>query len=436
MLALREGVPIYAPASPGRFNGATYGPIFYLLGSRLVNPANPGYRALRAVSALATIALAAGCALLAWWLAGSYLAAALASLIFLAYAFVNRFGTTARSDTAAVLLSFCGFLVAYRYQNGRRILLAVPLLALGFYYKQQFVVAPLAIIAYLVLEKRIRAAMEFTALLALAGLSLLAVFEFLVFPHQQFLLHFFSYNLIPFGGPDSHFRLLLAPIIALIPLLMALRFLRAFPNKLVACYAGWAVLLLPFMLLKKGAEANYFFELIAVLSPVLAALLEKKLAEPLEFVPLLCFLGIALASAQFSEGGGFPVPQQDFARDQALQAFLRENSHPGAPGLGIFTGDLLRAGLTTPITDLYQYGWLICKGTLADKDLLAELRGRRFEAILVNNDLRSEADAHDPLNVCLTEPVHQAITQNYRLAASFAFHTHDKEHYYAWVPRN
>ena len=38
---LRAGVAIYAPASPKRFDAANYGPLFYLRGSRLVDPQRP-----------------------------------------------------------------------------------------------------------------------------------------------------------------------------------------------------------------------------------------------------------------------------------------------------------------------------------------------------------------------------------------------------------
>ena len=75
MIDLRQGSPIYAPATPERFNSAAYGPLFYLLASRLIDPSRPDFLQLRLLSMLATLGLAAGCALLAYRLARSYLAA-------------------------------------------------------------------------------------------------------------------------------------------------------------------------------------------------------------------------------------------------------------------------------------------------------------------------------------------------------------------------
>src|ERR1035441_8404622 len=49
---LGQGVPIYAAPSNEGFAGATYGPLYYLVGSRLVNPKRPSYLPLRLLSAL------------------------------------------------------------------------------------------------------------------------------------------------------------------------------------------------------------------------------------------------------------------------------------------------------------------------------------------------------------------------------------------------
>src|SRR6266699_890328 len=135
ILHLRQGVRIYDPPSPERFDAANYGPLYYLLGSRLVNPQEPAYLPLRLVSLLGTLGCAAGCSLLALWLSRSYFAATLAPLLFLSYRIVTFHGISARCDVVALSLSFWGFLIAYRSRNSRTLLLAVPLILLGFFYK-------------------------------------------------------------------------------------------------------------------------------------------------------------------------------------------------------------------------------------------------------------------------------------------------------------
>ncbi len=435
MTLLRKGEPVYAPASPGSFHAAIYGPLFYLVGSRLVDPRQPAYLPLRMLAMLATLALAAACGLLAWWISGSHAAAALASLMFLAYEFVSLSGVCARSDSMALLLWFSGFLVAYRFQRSNRILWSIPFMCLGAFYKQQFIVAPLAVLLFLVVEKRFRVALQFTALLGAAGLGLLAAFEFLVFRRQAFLLHFLTYNLLPLSWQEEIMWLPILAIVFLIPCLLALRSLQLRPDRLLACYFGWAVLLLPIMISKVGTQMNYCFELLLIACPLVASFVTMRLRSPLHAAPLIYLLGVALMLGQITRrGSGDPSPR-DFARDREVQAYLRGSFPPRTLALGDFTGDLLRAGLTTPITDPFQYSWLACEGKVQNDWLVAQLRERHFGVILLSSDLVSEVEAHNPDEACGGESSRQAVLQNYRLARTFEFQLLDRTRYYAWIPR-
>ena len=136
MVHLQEGVPIYAPPSPERFDAAIYGPLYYLLGARLIDPGAPAYLPLRVLSLFAALACAAGCSFLANWLSGRRFAALLAPLIFLSHRMVTVHGLSFRCDMVALCLFFWGFLVAFRYRDSPRFLLAVPLMLAGFFYKR------------------------------------------------------------------------------------------------------------------------------------------------------------------------------------------------------------------------------------------------------------------------------------------------------------
>jgi hypothetical protein len=436
MTMLREGYPIYSRPSAESFHSTNYGPLYYLLGSRLVDPQKPAYARVRLLAMLTTLMLAAACGLLAWWLTRSPVAAALSSLIFLAYRFVTVFATAARADGFALLLWFGGFLVAYRFRYSRKILWSIPLMALGAYFKQQLIVAPLAVLLFLLLEKRYKLALQFATLLAGAGLGLLAAFQFVVFRGQAFSLHFLTYNLVPFSGWGGLLWLRFLAIVFLIPGLLALASLRSQPDKLLACYFGWAVVLLPFMIAKKGTQMNYCFELLLVLCPLLAALVINCLGTPLQGILWIYLLGVGLFLGQIVKGGINDPTPEDFAADQKVQAFLHSNFPAHTPGLGEFTGDLVRAGLETPVTDLYQFSWLACEGKVQDAGLIAQLRRRYFAVFLITTDLRSESETHGPYGMCLSEPFHQAVLENYRLVESFDFHLWEQKHYYAWVVRS
>jgi hypothetical protein len=431
---LRQGLPVYTPARPEKFNALIYGPLFYILGSRLINPQKPAYFPLRVVAMAGTLGLAAGFSVLAFWLTGSYLAAGLAPLIFLAYGFTTSFGVAVHSDSIALLLWYWGFLVAYRFRNSWGVLLAVPLMIMGGYYKAQFVAALLAVLLFLVLEKRFRQAAAFTALMVAGAVTLLLIFQFVTFRHQAFWLHSVTYNAIPFGLERVIPWVMFFGIIYGVPCLVALQFLRAYPNKLLACYFGWSVVLPALTIGKYGTSFNYSFELLLLVCPVFAAFLAKEIATPWRATLLLCLLGITLGVGGLFKAQNDPQPV-DFAEDRAVQTYLRDNFRPHTPALGVFTGDLLRAGLDVPITDIYQYTWLVRTGVLPEEGLLAQFRSRRFQVILLNQDFRSETDPYQQDYMCVTEPLRQAIIQNYKLDASFAFRLVDKRHYYAWVPR-
>jgi hypothetical protein len=434
MVMLREGRPVYAPATPEQFNAAGYGPLYYLLGSHLIDPQHPSYRPLRELAMMGTLGLAAGCALLALWVSGSYLAAALAPLIFFGYEFVTMFGVTVRCDTVALCLWFGGFLTAYRFRDSDKILLAAPVMVLAFFYKGQFVSALLAVLLFLVLEKRFRRAVEFALLVGAGVVGLFLFFQFVVFRGQAFWLHALAYNAIRtsiFAG--LAWLVILGSMLA-VPAWVSFRYIWREQDKLLVCYLGWVTFLTPLMLSKMGSGTNYAFEFVLLLCALFASSVVKSFSHMSRGLGLLGALVVTLWAGQLPWRENNPTPV-DFAEDRALQSYLRQDFPPHTPGLSLLTGDLLRAGLDAPIANLYQYSFLVCKGTLPESELLRQLRSRRFRVILYNEDLRNEREAYAMPYMCLTEPVRRAIVENYRLDSTFSFHIFDKRHYYAWVPR-
>jgi hypothetical protein len=437
MVHLQRGVPIYSEPSDQRFDAATYGPLYYLLGSRLVNAAAPDYLSLRVLSALATLALCAGCGLLAYWLTRRSLAAILAPLIFLGYGVVTRHGTSARSDVVAVLLAFVAFLLAYRFQQDRRILLALPLMLTSFFYKQQYVAGPLAVLLFLLIERRYRLAGGFAALLTSGGLVMLGVFQFLVFPDQAFFRHFLLYNATPFSWQQFKYAgLMFFAFVLLVPLLMGLDFLRSRRNRLLGCYLTCAVALAFVTVAKVGSDAHYWLEVLVTLSVLVGALAAERIASRDGIAEILCLLVVALFVAQFFTPPG-PRPR-DFERDQAIQTYVRRRFPPGTRALSHWAGDLLRAGLDLPVSDPDQYQYLVQTGILSEGVLLDQIRLGRFGAIVLNYDLRFAGTAQ--LRGGRLPPTWSAaILSSYALADSLEMPEPEKvwldDRFYIWVPR-
>lgn len=432
---LRRAVPIYALASPEGYNGANWGPLFYLLGARIVDPQEPAYRPLRVLSMVGTLGCAAGCALLAFWFSRRYLAAVLAPLIFLSYGVVTRHGVSSRSDAIALLLSLAGFLLAYRFQDSRRLLLAVPLLLLGFFYKQQFVAGSVAVLLFLYLERRYRLALEFAGLLALGGVGLLLYFQFMVFSGQAFLHHFVFYNVLPFRGGALALGVLYFVAVLLVPSVVGLQSLRVRPDKLLRCYLGSSVCLSLVTFPRVGSDFYYFYECMLILSVLFAALIAQTLAESSRVSELLLLLAVSLFAGHLSPP---PPRREDFRQDRAVQDYLKQHFSPQTPALGYYSGDLIRAGLEAPISNLFHYTWLVRKGTIPDRELLTQIQSHRFGVVVLHFDLQATKEDYTA-DFYLTPPMRQALRENYRLATVLDTPGPQKYHaetrFYAWVPR-
>lgn len=434
-IRLRQGTPIYRLSQPGRFDVANYGPLFYLLGARLVNPSHPAYFPLRSVSLAATIACAAACALLALWLSGSGWAALLAPLLVLSYGFASLFGVSARSDLGALALSFWGFLLAYRFRRSGWIVASAPLMLLGFFYKQQFVAGAVAVLVFLVTERRWRTAVMFLGVLVVGGLGLLALFHFVVFRGEAFLTHFIVYNIQPFSWPLFRRATIIFAVIFAVPLAAAVEFLRSHHERLPALYLACAVALVVAAIGKQGSDANYFLECVLILSTLVASFLIKCLGDPVRAGLVFAGIIVTVFMAQWPRPS---VPgEKDFALDRAVQDYLRTTFPPRTRGFGLYTGDLVRAGIDAPISDLFIYSYLVRQGRLPDRELPTDLQKQQFGVILINFDVAHATPARYA-DSYLSGAVVRAILANYHLEKSFEMPKPEKiysgDRVYVWTP--
>jgi hypothetical protein len=433
---LAQGVPIYNPPSEAGFAGATYGPLYFITSSHLIDPAQPSYRPLRLLSALAILGCACGCALLAFWLTRSYWAVSLSPLIFFSYGIVTYHGISALSDNVALFLFFAGFLIAYKFRHSSGILLCVPFIAAGFYYKQQFVAGPVAVLSYLLLEKRYFRAAQFAGALAATILVLFGYFQWVVFRGQEFWRHFLFYQSTLFSWHDFRNGALVFLLIFAAPLALGLDFLRTHPDRLITCYVISAVALGLATIGKESAFIQYFYESILMISVLGAAFVAARLAERRPAFDATVLLGFAFVTGQFYIPS--PPTPADLADHQAVQMLLRNRFPPGSRALGFRGGDLVQAGLDTPFADLFQTELLARRGIVSNQALVSRIRQAWFSVIVLDFDLDTE---HDPfyLNFYLTEPTRQAIAQNYRLESTLKVPApewlREKRCFYVYVPQ-
>jgi hypothetical protein len=434
---LAEGVQIYAPPSSEGFAGATYGPLFFLVGSRLINPSSPSYLPIRVLSALAILGCAAGCGLLAYWLTGSRFAGWLSPLVFLSYGVVTYHGVSMLSDNVALLLFFSGFLLAYRFRNSPAILLAVPLMTVGFYYKQQFIAGPLAVLAYLLMERRYARAAQFAGLLAVCGAGMFAFFQWVVFRGQEFWRHFLFYQTTLFSWHQWEIGFVVFLLMFVAPVLLGFEFLRKHRDRMMLCYLVCAILLGVVTIGKESAFLQYFYELILSVSILMPALLARRLTQSRGAVEVLVLMGFALVAGQWYTPP--PPTPEDVAQHNAVQGVFRESFSPRSRALGYRGGDLIQAGFDTPFADLFQTELLARRGVVPDQELLARIRGQWFSVIVLDFDLAKERDPQW-LDMYLTESTREAIEQNYQLGEQIEIplpeRFNPRDRFYIYIPKH
>jgi Dolichyl-phosphate-mannose-protein mannosyltransferase len=434
---LAQGVPIYAPASDRGFAGATYGPLYYLVASHLVNPDYPSYLPLRILSALAIIGIAVCCSLLAFWVTRSRMAAALSALLFLSYGIVTFHGVSALSDSVALLFSFAGFLVAYRFRNSRVMLLSAPLMCLGFYYKPQYIAGSLAVMIFLLIEKRYVRLLQFLGTLAFFGFGMLGVFQWIAFPGQELWRHFFLYHITVFSWYQFKIGLLVYVLMFGAAVLLALEYLRTHPDRLLICYMACAVVLGLLTIARATAFIQYFFDTIFLVSVLVPALLISKIRKGSSPLDILILLAIALVAGQWYTP---PPPGPGAVRQfDAFQSYFRTKfpSHPRA--MGLRSGDLVQAGLDTPFSDLLQTRILAQRGVVSDDYLIKQIRADWFSVIVLDFDLNTGADPVW-LNYYLTSGTRDAIRSSYVLLDSLQVPEPEKlwpqDRFYIYVPKS
>jgi hypothetical protein len=386
------------------------------------------------LAAAGTLASAFAGGWLAFMIVKSYWAAATAALLFLSYGFVTWHATSARCDTVALFFCLLGFLVAYRFQRSASILWSLPFLMLGLFFKPLFLGAPAGILLFLALERRYRVALQFCALSAMGGVILIGVFHYLVFPGQAFFQHFITYNLLPFSWVLFFVGVVLFFLSVIFPLFFgAVVFLKRRPDPLLLCYLACSVVWGVVAFSRAGSNSYYFLEGTVILVSLMAGALAQEAIKPLVGAGLMLCLGISLVSSQIWFTPAQPQPQ-DFVQDRSLQDYLKENFPKGSPALGYYSGELIRAGLETPITNLFHYHWLIRKGILPEEALADQLREQRFRVIVLTYDIGTSSH---PLEY-LTETTQRAILANYKMVLTQEMpgmqKVHPADRYYIWVP--
>jgi hypothetical protein len=225
------------------------------------------------------------------------------------------------------------------------------------------------------------------------ALLLVGMFTFLVFPQQAFTTHFLIYNRLPFDKGLILPEILMFAIPLFVPLLAGADYLDSHQDGLVKTYSLVAVAAYFLLLFSSGsgADTNRCLEPVLILSCMMAARIVtvKGILSGLAWTGALAFTLVLVALLD----SAFVIPKihhDDFLQDRALQAYLRVHFPPTTSVLTYYPADPLRAGLESPITNLWHYSALIRKGTLSDRDIVERINHGGYGLILLDFDLQDD----------------------------------------------
>ena len=368
---------------------SNYPPLFLLLQSPLVWLFGPAFWYGRALSLVATAAVAALIALTLHTLKGDRVASAAAGLTFLAVPFVLHWSSLVRVDMTGLALSWAGlYAVTQKPAGWRTVILASLLFVAAAYTRQTFALAaPLAAFAWLLARRRRREALALAALLGGLGLSLLAVLSALT--GGGFFLHTVVYNLNEFdwervgfylGAVQSFMPVLLVGGLAF--LVLGLRS-RDASWWLVGSYlVGAATVALTIG--KIGSDVNYLLELSAALSLSAGALLARYARRPgvrcAMLLALTVQITIMVQSSQF-----FYVGLQDTSTSQRNGVARLEEIVDGSqkPVLADEYAGLLPVDGRRIYIQPFEFSQLAREGKWDQRPFVASIRDKSFDAILI-----------------------------------------------------
>lgn len=418
-----QGRPIYRPIGEYPFITANYPPLDIALAVALTPIMGLSYAAGRLWTLLAITLVAI---LIAAWVrqeGGRWLPAVAAALLFVGSPYIYHWAPLFRVDLVGLALTLSGLYLAWRdIQSGHqnRLWLAVLLFVAALYAKQSFLFAPAAALACLFLFVDRRQAIKMAGAMAVLGGGLFLLIN--TFTQGNFWQGLVVSNVNPFIWPEfwkqlgDFFR-----TFAILPLLAAWQAVGRFAlNRAVSLRQK--VRLLDLYLIasllslglagKAGAWENYFFEALAALALCaglgLASLERRGKGLCRVLTPLLVLIQVALM---------WHTPR---LANRYLQ-LTRQSNEAVAPVLAHTHDPIVSEDMGLLVTNgkvldycSFQYSQLARAGRWDQSWELAQLRGRRWSLVVLEQGTRLDVDHYQRF----TREFMSELDRNYRHAGT------------------
>jgi 4-amino-4-deoxy-L-arabinose transferase-like glycosyltransferase len=265
-----------ADLSQPPFTVANYPPLFVALQVPFAWLFGPAFWYGRLLAALAALVAALACGLTVFALTGRRAGGVVSAVLLLSLPYILHWSPLNRVDSLALGLSCAGLAVLARWHASPRGRVAAAILILAAIFTRQSygLAAPLAAFVFLWRQQRLAAALRFAAVIAVAGLALLAALTLAT--GGGFFFNIVTANVNPFSWePVERYTKEIAEHLAIVlagcGLFCLAGWFRGRAWWMIAPYALGATIS-AITVGKSGSNVNYLFELMAAFSLACGAL--------------------------------------------------------------------------------------------------------------------------------------------------------------------
>ena len=338
------------------------------------------------------------------------------SLIFFASPYINTWTCLFRVDTLGLLFSLTGLYFVYKYENNKKVYIAVPFLLLSIYTKQSFIAAPIASFLYLFLKDKKRG-LAFIGLFGSVALILFLIINYVT--DGEFFLHAVAYNAYPFSKRMAilRYRDMISSHIILFGFASAytINVLSKRERNLFVIYFILSALI-ALTVGKAGAVINYFLETIAA-SCILTGALWDELRSRIDRESLSNNLVLVLLLLQLVLFLHLPHTywwRLGPDKAAAISNFKKISSYVKEAGDNILSQNASFIVLNdkTYLFQPYEFSVLQRQGLWDQSKLVKDIKAEKFSLILLYLDVNDENSFNDH-RAFFTNEMRDAIRKGY-----------------------
>jgi hypothetical protein len=320
-----------------------------------------------------------------------------------------------RTDVIGVL--FCILGVMLYLVKGKWWCWSVPFFGLAIFCKYTLIAAPMAVMIHLLLNREVKRAIGFAAVLGSACLLAFATLQ--VATDRWFAFHMFSthsdpYSLFQFFGLAA-LVWVSAPVVTGLALWWVVQDCRGEQRGFASIYFATSSLT-ALTAGKLGSTTNHFLEWI-VASCLCAglgySLLRAK--HPTKTVPITLLLSASVLAGVIVQNRPNQQPTRDLVECGKAYRQVRESNSSRV--LSQSLGPLLMSGKPILVSDPFIYGQLVRNGLWPDRQIEQLVEQKYFDLILLVN---SSSQDRLPGSGIWPESLLAAIATNYRVVNRFA----------------